>query len=96
MGVFCWITANNRRCQAKQPVFSYFEHMKKVQFGKKLKELRAYKKITQAELAKKLGVGESTIRGWENKNIQTSFEVLVKLADLFEVTTDYLLGRTEF
>ena len=44
------------------------------------------------ELAKRLGVAKQTVSNWENENIQPSIEMLVRLAKLFNVTTDYLLG----
>jgi transcriptional regulator with XRE-family HTH domain len=63
-------------------------------FGQRLKFLREEKKITQDELAAKIGVGRPTIAGYETKGKQPSFEILEKLADYFGVSIDYLLGRT--
>lgn len=48
---------------------------------------------TQVTLAKKLGVSKQAVSNWENDNIQPSIEMLIRLADTFNVTTDYLLGR---
>lgn len=56
-------------------------------------ELRNFKNWTQVQLAKKLSVSKQTISNWENNNIQPSVEMLVKIAELFSVSTDYLLGR---
>jgi len=49
--------------------------------------------MSQVELARILNVSKQSISNWENDNIQPSVEMLVKLADVFSVTTDYLLGR---
>lgn len=56
-------------------------------------ELRIAHGYTQVTLAKKLGVSKQAVSNWENDNIQPSIEMLVRLADTFGVTTDYLLGR---
>ncbi|MDE6374027.1 MAG: helix-turn-helix domain-containing protein [Clostridia bacterium] len=48
--------------------------------------------INQVELANALGVSKQCISNWENDNIQPSVEMLIKLADYFDVSTDYLLG----
>lgn len=63
--------------------------------SKKLRELRINHGISQIELGKALAVTKQTISNWENDNILPSIEMLVKIADYFNVTTDYLLGRTE-
>lgn len=49
---------------------------------------------TQVQLAEKLNVSKQTISNWENDNIQPSVDMLVKIAQTFNVTTDYLLGLT--
>lgn len=41
---------------------------------------------------KTVGCGKATVSNWENENIQPSIEMLVRLAKLFGVTTDYMLG----
>ena len=48
--------------------------------------------ITQVELARSLSVSKQSISNWENDNILPSIEMLVKIADFFSVSTDYLLG----
>ena len=62
---------------------------------KRILELRVAHGYTQVTLAKKLGVSKQAVSNWENDNIQPSIEMLVRLADAFGVTTDYLLGREE-
>ena len=60
--------------------------------GQRICELRTASGWSQVDLAKKLGVAKQTVSNWENENIQPSIEMLVRLARLFNVTTDYLLG----
>lgn len=60
--------------------------------GSRIQELRSTLGWSQVELAKRLGVAKQTVSNWENENIQPSIEMLVRLARLFNMTTDYLLG----
>ena len=62
-------------------------------FGKRLREVRKSKKITQQELADRLGIKRNTYSDWENGKTEPTFEILVKLADLFDVSLDWLFGR---
>ena len=59
-----------------------------------IKKLRLQYGFSQVELANKLNVSKQCISNWENDNILPSIAMLVKMADLFNVSTDYLLGRT--
>lgn len=59
----------------------------------RIKELRKQKNITQIQLANYLGVVKSTISLYENENRMPDIETLNKLADYFNVSVDYLLGR---
>lgn len=61
----------------------------------KICELRKIKKISQAELGKIIGVAQNTLSNWENGNREIDNESLIKLADYFDVSTDYILGRTD-
>ena len=61
--------------------------------ARRLKELRFRNEITQAQFAQALGVAQQTVGGWEKKNASPSYEFLKKIADYFNVTTDYLLGH---
>lgn len=58
-----------------------------------LKKIRVNKGLTMKNLAKQIGVAESTISLYENGKRQPDHETLLRLADFFKVTTDYLLGR---
>lgn len=60
--------------------------------GQRISELRAALGWSQVELAKRLGVAKQTVSNWENENIQPSIEMLIRLAKIFNVSTDYLLG----
>lgn len=59
----------------------------------KLRELRKTKKLTQAQFADAMGVSQSTVTFWENGKREPDLSTVVKLADFYDVTTDYLLGR---
>lgn len=65
-------------------------------FATRLKELRNERKISQAKLAKMLHSSESIICYWETNRSEPTAPYLIKLADIFDVTVDYLLGRTEY
>lgn len=57
-----------------------------------LKTLRAKHGMSQADLAKKLSVTQQAVGRWERKQTSPDFAMLKKMADIFNVSTDYLLG----
>ncbi len=61
-------------------------------FGGKLKELRTQAGLTQLQLGDLIGVTKSVISFYELQERTPSPDVLIKLAGVFHVTTDYLLG----
>lgn len=63
-----------------------------VNFGDKLRTLRTDAGLTQTELAKRLSVTKSVVSYYELQERTPSPDVLIQLADIFHVTTDYLLG----
>lgn len=63
--------------------------------GERIKKERLEKDLNQPELAKKLSVAKGTVSNWENGYRSPDSEMLSKLANFFNVTTDYLLGRTD-
>lgn len=63
--------------------------------GERLKKLRTNKKLTQEQLGKIVNVTKVSISGYENGNRTPDTETLQNLANFFEVSTDYLLGRTD-
>lgn len=64
-------------------------------FGKRLRILRENKGYNQEKLAKLCGLSTSTIGMYEQGRRQPDNDTLVKLADIFDVSIDYLLGKTE-
>ncbi len=61
----------------------------------RLKELRKINKITQKQLANAVELSERNYQSLEYGNIKPSYETLIKLADYFDVSVDYLVGRTD-
>jgi transcriptional regulator with XRE-family HTH domain len=66
--------------------------MKKI-FKQRLRELREENKWSQQELADKIGLSQSAITDWERGARSPNLAKTEKLADIFGVTVDYLLGR---
>ena len=62
-------------------------------FAIRIKNLRQSKELNQVQLAEKLGVKKQRVSNWENDNIMPSIDMLIKIADFYHVSTDYLLGR---
>ncbi|MMZ52796.1 HTH-type transcriptional regulator ImmR [compost metagenome] len=62
-------------------------------FGSRLRELRTNKKLSQKELANYFKISESAVGMYERDQREPSFELIERIADFFEVSTDYLLGR---
>ena len=63
--------------------------------GMRLKELRLAKQLYQEQVAQIIGVNKSTVSSYENDMRQPPYDTLVKLARLYHVSTDYLLGVTD-
>ncbi len=63
--------------------------------GQRIQELRFGCGWSQVEVAKRLQVTKQTVSNWENGNIQPSIDMLIRLAHLFRVSTDYLLGMED-
>ena len=61
----------------------------------RLKQLRKEKGVSQLKLALDLNMNQNTISRYENLEREADYETLIKFADYFSVTLDYLLGRTE-
>ena len=62
-------------------------------FGERLKELRVDNNERQADLADFLSVSKTTVCQWETNKQEPDFDTLVKIADHYAVSIDYLLGR---
>lgn len=61
-------------------------------FGRRLRNLRLSKKLTQAQVAARLNLSKTSISGYENNTKTPSLDVLTQLAILYGVSADYLLG----
>ena len=64
-------------------------------FHEKLRMLRKEKKLSQVEVGKILHYGYTAISNYENGRNEPTLTDLCRLADFFDVSTDFLLGRTE-
>lgn len=58
----------------------------------RLKQLRTERQMSQQQLAQRLGVAQNTVSNWENGRRKVEPDMLVRLAQMFGVTADYLLG----
>lgn len=63
--------------------------------GERLRRLRTQKKLTQTEFANKIGITRGTYAHYEINKRQPDYETLVKIAEFYNVSTDYLLGATD-
>ncbi len=61
----------------------------------RLKELRGKRKISQLKLALDLGMNQNSISRYETMEREADYATLIKLADYFNVSIDYLLGRCD-
>ena len=61
----------------------------------RIKELRKEKELKQIELSKILGVSQAALSGYETGNYQPDNDILIKLADFFDTTVDYILDNTD-
>jgi len=64
-------------------------------FSVVLRELRKEKKVSQRELGELLGISDRNIRFYESGEHRPDFDGLLKLADYFNVSLDYLVGRSD-
>ena len=64
-------------------------------FGQRLRMLREKREMTQEEMSGMLHVHRSTYTKYEIGETQPSIDTLIRLADLFKVSVDFLLGRTD-
>ncbi|MBR4927099.1 MAG: helix-turn-helix transcriptional regulator [Alphaproteobacteria bacterium] len=62
----------------------------------KVKELRKEKGLTQAEIAKILNIKQQSYLRYEQNTAEPSFEILVSIARFYGVSTDYLLGLSDY
>ena len=62
-------------------------------FAKRLRELREEKQLGQGALGVLVNVSQAAVAKWESGDREPTFEMLMRLCDIFDVTADYLLGR---
>ena len=61
----------------------------------RLKELRMKKGLSQVKLAMELNIAQNTLSRYETGEREAGYDMLIKIADYFNVSIDYLLGRTD-
>ena len=66
-----------------------------VDLSVRLKQLRSDKQLRQEQVARLVGVSKGAISAYETDIRQPSYDVLIRLANLYRVSVDYLLGRTD-
>jgi transcriptional regulator with XRE-family HTH domain len=64
-------------------------------FGRKLKECRELKKLSQAAFAREIGTHHSIIGKYEREEVKPTIDVVIKIADVLGTTVGYLLGESE-
>lgn len=82
-------------CQVKLTIFIYTFHME-ILFSERIRQLRKEAGLTQARLAKEIGITQRKLSYLESGQSEPDLETIWRLADYFDVTVDYLLGRTEY
>lgn len=70
--------------------------MMKEEVGARLKECRLMNKMTQKEVAQRLGVAQPVYQRFEKGIYECSYEQLFRLCEIFDVSADYLLGRETY
>lgn len=66
-----------------------------VNMGGKLKKLRAEKRLTQQQVADRIGLAVSAISSYESGERYPSYSTLIKLATMYHVSCDYLVGMSD-
>ncbi|MBP3760921.1 MAG: helix-turn-helix transcriptional regulator [Ruminococcus sp.] len=64
-------------------------------FYERIKELRLSLGLTQVQFGRKLCVTKQCISNWENCNLQPSIDMLIRIAETFSISADYLLGLSD-
>lgn len=64
-------------------------------FCNRLRDLRISRGLNQVEFGESLNVTKQSVSNWENGNIQPSIDMLIRIATIYSVSTDYLLGLDE-
>lgn len=69
--------------------------MKNIKMGEKLKALRQSKQLTLKQVSERVGVSISVLSAYEVEDRHPSYHILLKLATMYDVSTDYLIGRKQ-
>jgi len=64
-------------------------------FSERLRKLRMGERYTQPAIAERIGVKTQAVNDYEHERSVPSFDVLIRLADVLQVSLDYLAGRTD-
>lgn len=64
-------------------------------FSERLLRLRRERNVTQRQLAEELQISELAIQHYESQRRKPAFDILIALADYFDVSLDYLVGRSD-
>lgn len=65
-------------------------------FGQRVKKLRQKMNISQERVAKAIGVSRARYSHYENNHVEPDIELIRKMADFYDVNTDFLIGRTDY
>jgi transcriptional regulator with XRE-family HTH domain len=66
-----------------------------MKYGNRIAQLRDEKRLTQEELAQKIGINRAALSHYENNRREPDYETLQRISNFFHVTTDYLMGGTQ-
>lgn len=80
-------------CGAKMHYIEFMEEKITLNYGESLKEQRERLGLSQSEAARKINTSHQNISRWESGKILPSIDFCVKLADLYGVSLDELIGR---
>lgn len=64
--------------------------------GERIRLLRTENNLSQESFAKKIGSNQKQVSKWERGQIEPNIDMLTKLADYFETSVDYLIGRKDY
>lgn len=65
------------------------------EYIERIKDLMNEERISQAELARSVGISQSAVCNWLNGKKEPSIDSLWRLADFFDISVDYIIGRKE-
>ena len=92
---FLKFSANFRFIKAYEPESHRIQEKQMENLGETIKLLRRSFELTQPQLAERIGVSKGIISIWENNINEPKATYVKKLCDFFEVSADYLLGRSD-